>query len=433
MAKFNFTKTQLESLTPSDKTIYHQDAGGTQSVPGLNICVTPHGIKTFYLYRRIGNKPERVKLGRFPDMSVEQARRQTKLLLADIINGANPNEIKRAVRGEETFGEVFEDFIEHRRNKRGHPLAERTKVNYKSDFRLHLSSLGSQKLSTVSDDEMSRIYRNLGKAHPTAANRVRALAHSIFQYAIATKRIEKNPIDGVPKLFAENQRDRFLAGSELVRFLTALEQESNDTMRDLLKVALFTGARRSNVQAMRWEDIDFERAVWRIPLTKNGTPQNVPLIGPAMEVIISRKAIMTTSQFVFPGKGKSQHVVEPKSTLRRILDRDELAQLVEKLRAENVNCDKLQTLSQKESLLEARKMAEAMGIANGTLRIRNLRIHDLRRTLGSWQAITGASLSVIGKSLNHKSVQSTQIYARLDLDPVRASLEKAAAAMLANT
>ena len=57
-------------------------------------------------------------------------------------------------------------------------------------------------------------------------------------------------------------------------------------------------------------------------------------------------------------------------------------------------------------------------------------LHDLRRTLGSWQARTGASLAIIGKSLNHKSPQATAIYARLDLDPVRQSVNTATAAML---
>jgi integrase len=57
-------------------------------------------------------------------------------------------------------------------------------------------------------------------------------------------------------------------------------------------------------------------------------------------------------------------------------------------------------------------------------------LHDLRRTLGSWQAKTGASLAIIGKSLNHQSQQTTAIYARLDLDPVRASVNTATAAMM---
>ncbi|HEY3327803.1 MAG TPA: tyrosine-type recombinase/integrase [Novimethylophilus sp.] len=64
-------------------------------------------------------------------------------------------------------------------------------------------------------------------------------------------------------------------------------------------------------------------------------------------------------------------------------------------------------------------------------RLNDLRIHDMRRTLGSWQAATGASLVVIGKSLGHKDTASTMIYSRLNLDPVRDSMQTATRAMLA--
>ena len=62
--------------------------------------------------------------------------------------------------------------------------------------------------------------------------------------------------------------------------------------------------------------------------------------------------------------------------------------------------------------------------------IKDLRLHDLRRTLGSWQAATGANSYTIGKTLGHKNTQSTAVYARLNLDPVRDSVEKATQAML---
>lgn len=62
-----------------------------------------------------------------------------------------------------------------------------------------------------------------------------------------------------------------------------------------------------------------------------------------------------------------------------------------------------------------------------------LRLHDLRRTLGSWQAATGANSYVIGKSLGHKTQQATAIYARLNIDPVRASMERATEAMFGFT
>ncbi len=62
--------------------------------------------------------------------------------------------------------------------------------------------------------------------------------------------------------------------------------------------------------------------------------------------------------------------------------------------------------------------------------IQDLRIHDLRRSLGSWQAATGASLSIIGKTLAHQNVSTTAIYARLNIDPVREAMSKATQAML---
>ena len=62
--------------------------------------------------------------------------------------------------------------------------------------------------------------------------------------------------------------------------------------------------------------------------------------------------------------------------------------------------------------------------------IDNLHIHDLRRSLGSWQAALGSSLAIIGRSLGHNDLQSTQVYARLQLDPVRESVNAAGAAML---
>ena len=100
---------------------------------------------------------------------------------------------------------------------------------------------------------------------------------------------------------------------------------------------------------------------------------------------LSRLSCLSHGEYVFPGDGRSGHLKEPKRGWLRILK----------------NAD-----------------------------VGNLRIHDLRRTLGSWQAKTGASLTIIGKSLNHKSLQATAIYARLDLDPVRASIDKATQAIL---
>jgi integrase len=205
----------------------------------------------------------------------------------------------------------------------------------------------------------------------------------VFGWAISAGLWQTNPAMGI-KLNKEQSRDRFIQGDELPRFFQALAEEQNGTMRDYFLLSLLTGARRSNVLAMQWTDVNLDRAEWRIKDTKNGTPQVVALSPEAEEVLENRKPT-EPSQFVFPGIGRAGHLAEPKKGWQRILDR--------------------------------------AGIAD-------LRIHDLRRTLGSWQAKTGASMAIIGKSLNHKNPNTTAIYARLDLDPVRNSINTATSAML---
>ena len=133
---------------------------------------------------------------------------------------------------------------------------------------------------------------------------------------------------------------------------------------------------------------------------------------------------------MFPGRGKRGHLVEPKSGWRRILDRDELTQLSARLAAAGKPLKPVKEESLIAALERARAAAKREKIDPSTIRMADLRIHDLRRTLGSWQARTGASLSIIGKSLNHKSVQTTAIYSRLDIDPIRASVERATSAIL---
>lgn len=87
--------------------------------------------------------------------------------------------------------------------------------------------------------------------------------------------------------------------------------------------------------------------------------------------------------------------------------------------------------SLKEAEAECRSIAVRHGLDPQLFDMTDLRLHDLRRTLGSWQAKTGASLAIIGKSLNHKTLQATAIYSRLDVDPVRQSMKAAVSAMFA--
>ncbi len=186
-----------------------------------------------------------------------------------------------------------------------------------------------------------------------------------------------NPCIGVER-FQIKSRERFLMPGELVRFKEALESEI-PLLRDFFWMCLLTGARRGNVQAMRWDQIDTQLNIWQYE-TKNGDTQVTPLAS-AILAILQRRKEAPPSQWVFESpRRKGKHLVEPKRAWARTLKRAGLD---------------------------------------------NLRIHDLRRTLGSYLAITGHTPILIMKVLGHKDQRSAAVYQRLNLDPVRAALETA--------
>ena len=373
---FRFTKKAIAELSNTGSiTTYHDTMSR-----GLKLMVRPSGTKTFVLYRKINGRPERIMLGRFPDLSIEQARAKADEYNSTIASGKNPADEKRNVRDEITFKELFELYLE--RYAKVHKRAWESDVNL---YRRHCQPIAECKLSHIKTTDIRRIHAKLGSNNGIyVANRFLALVRSVFNRAIDWGLDCPNPVVKGIKKFKEQSRDRFLQADELPRLFKALEEEPNDIIRDYILISLFTGARRNNVLAMRWEEVNLERGTWTIPMTKNGESHTVPLVAPAIEVLKIRKE-RTKTPWVFPGFGASGHLVEPKKAWHRILERAD---------------------------------------------IKNLRLHDLRRSLGSWQAATGASLSVIGKTLAHKNVNTTAIYARLNLDPVRKAMDKATEAML---
>ena len=371
-----FTKRHLESLQPTGKTYTLKD----EKTPGLILMVTPGGAKTFYSYRWLNGKPECFKLGTFPALTIEQARIKAAEVNGAIAKNENPAAVKRSIKAEPTFQETFERFITEKRNRSGKPLSPRTIEDYQAILTHQLADLAKLKLSQVTPARL----RAIKIPSDAQNNRAKAVISSVFEWAAHEGITEApNPAPAMKTRFIKS-RDRFLQPQELPGFLAAVE---NSRLRDFFLLALLTGARRSNLQAMAWADLDFEQGTWRIPKTKNGEALTLPLVGPALEILAERKrAAIPGAVYVFPGPGKTGHLINPHKAWT-------------------------------EFLREA-------GLNEG------LRIHDLRRTLGSWQARAGASLPIIGKSLGHKSQQATAIYARLDLDPVRTSVGQATAALL---
>lgn len=385
MANLKFSKTTLQALELPEAgkrlTIYDTE------VPKLALRATAAGSKTFYVVKRAGASVAWVKLGTFPEMTVEQARKAAALALGEFASGANPAAARRAFKAEPTLSEFFTEYGTRHGEKKRAWAADMQR------FRDYLQKpMGGKKLSEIDRAMIAKVLHDAEKAGKSVATvrNIRALASGVFGKAVEWGFLDYNPAQGVKVAGKKVSRDRFLQADELPRFFAAVAEEE-PAMRDFILLALLTGARRANLCAMHWRELDLSAGVWRIPRTKNDEPQSVTLCPEAVAILEARKDA-TGGGFVFPGTGRTGHIVEPKKAVERVMAR--------------------------------------AGIPYGRDVPNGVTLHDLRRTLGSWQARTGASLAIIGKSLNHKSPQATAIYARLDLDPVRQSVNTATSAML---
>jgi integrase len=379
--KFNFTDERLRKMkaaAPGKRDYYHD-----LLTPGLMLSVTATGNRSF-MFQRWSPEKQRsvtVTLGKYPTLSIREARERAVIHSGAVNAGDDPALEKKQKRETLTVAEILDLYI----TEHSIPHKRSTKDD-QAKIRLHLKPhFGARRIDEVTPDSVRSWHTGLTKTMtPAAANRHLALLRSVYNTMLPDL---LNPCR-TTKMFKEYSRDRFLQPEELENFFQAVEEErqvGNPDIADYLLLSIYTGARRSNVLAMKWSDIDFNREQWRISgeQSKNKSIMIVPLVGEVMGILIRRRD-MASSVFVFPSHGKTGHLQEPKTGWARILNRAGLE---------------------------------------------NVRLHDLRRTMGSYQTIGGASTAIVGKTLGHKNPTSTAVYARMTLDPVREAMEKAVALM----
>lgn len=386
---FPFSEARLRALPlpAAGQRVTYRDT----KQPGLQLRVSAGGAKTFCVYRRVRNgAPERVTIGRWPDITVDDARRQASGLVAKLASAESPAAARRAVRAEMTFGELYDAYLKDRitaGKKRPDlirglwelylgplPDAPRKAHAAKREKPADGVDWSGKRVSEITVTMLAQLHRRICAAgKERTANKVIALVRAIYGYGLDKRIVTDNPAVGIT--FApEKERERFVQGGELPRFLAALEQEEQP-WRDYFTILLYVGYRRAAVAAMRWQDLDLDAGIWRVPgeRAKNGDPIVLPVAGPALAALLERSAEKESAVWVFPGGGRTGHITSPRKAWARLLAR---------------------------------------------AKIEDLWVHDLRRTLGSWLAMSGVSLPAIGRALGHKDPRSTEVYARLQTEAV---------------
>jgi integrase len=365
---FKFTDKTVKDLKPTEKRVYYHDTIESD----LLLQITPNGAKTFYIYRRMDGQPQRYKLGNTSDMSVKQAREETIKIRAKVLDGINPQKTRKDLRKEDTLDMMYQKFTAERKGG----LAKSTYNEYQRMWKKDLRSIfGKKTLSQITTETLRRFHKKYSQKTPFYANRCLVLIKTMFNYFIKDGSYKgENPTRGI-KLNKENPRIRYLDRGELDRFFEALSQLEDSVGKNAILMIAFTGARKSNVYHMRWDEIDLQEKVWKMSKTKTGENITIPLADASMEILRHIQVNNPDPVYVFPSPtSASGHIVDTKRLWKR--------------------------LTQKA-------------------KITNFRPHDLRHTLGTYLTAEGAGPFITQRLLTHKRIESTQVYVNLGVEHLR--------------
>lgn len=375
--RFNFTEAAVASLPyaqPRKRLLYYDTA-----IKNLVLRVSSNS-KVYYMLKKVGTQTVFHKIGDANNTPLKNARKRMAELIEQTNRGENPNDAKRQIRDSITVQEFFDQYYFPNYSTMRKKIA--TQKMDQVSMRLYIpADIKRAKMLMLTRADMERMHNAIWKQTNSvySANRGLKLMRQMFNKAIDWGFPCHNPVARI-KLFPEVKRDRFLQPNEMESFFQEVAKIPNAVSRNFILLSLFLGQRRRNIQALRWSDINFERRALYIQTTKTGEPQVVPLTTQAIDLLREMETFKT-SEWLFPSKqSRSGHLENPQVAWRA--------------------------------------MKERAGI-------KDLRLHDLRRTFASYQAITGSSNEIIGKALGDKSPAVIPIYARLTEDPVRQSIQRA--------
>lgn len=399
------TKSAIDAAAPKSDDYFLWDS----DLKGFGIKIAKGGRKSYVCKYRVGNgrtaPTRRMTIGAHGSpWTVDQARSEARKLLGRAANGEDPAKEKQDEKKQITVAQLCDLYLENgigtkkastiatdrgRIERHIKPLLDKKKVLEvtRADIKRFLQDVANGKTSI--DQKTGLRGRAIVRGGKGTATRTVGLLGGIFSYAFDLGLIETNPVRGV-KRFADKKGHRYLSQQELVALGQALangeERGLNPQALNILKLLIFTGARKGEIETLRWDAVDFQGGYLRLADSKTGQ-KAIPLNAGALE-ILSNLARLEGSPFVFPAHRSEGHY-EGTPKVWRIV----------------------------------REMAG----------LNDVRLHDLRHSFASIAVSGGASLPIIGALLGHNDSATTHRYAHLHDDPLKAATEavggKIAAAM----
>jgi integrase len=347
-------------------------------IAGFEVRARPGGAKVYSIRYRTGTGREapmkRFTIGKHGSpWTPDEARNEARQLLALVARGEDPAGAKAASKRAPIVAELVQRYVtEHVEAKRKASTAQ----EYRRRFaRVVLPVIGNRRVADVTRQDVAKLH-HARRATPAEANHALAVLSAMFNFAerIGWRPEGSNPCRHVER-FPQRRHERFLSADELARLGDALTAYNGSPyVTAAIKLLVFTGARLGEVLGLRWDQIDFDRGTARLADSKTGA-KTLHLPPPALTALSELPRIEGNPHVIVGGVSGAA-----------------LADLERPWRA----------------------IRKAAGLED-------VRLHDLRHSFASAAASSGMGLPIIGKMLGHSQAQTTQRYAHLASDPVKAA------------
>lgn len=381
------TKRSVESIEPRETgaLIWYDE-----KLAGFGVRVMPSARRFYFArYRNKHGRSRWFTIGEHGKVTAEAARRTAQRILQTVaVDGRDPSGEREAFRAAPTVNDLLDRYVKEHLEKRCRP---RTVESFKGivdrDIR---PELGHLKVAAVTRQDMHKLHAAKSET-PRQANMVLSVCSKVFNLAeVWQMRPEgSNPCRKIER-YQENHRERFLSGEELGRLGATLRQaESRGLLRKngvptlyrrvttaAVELLLFTGCRLSEVLNLKWEQVDFAEGKITLLTTKSGRQQYVTMNAPARQVLRELEA-SKSSEWVLPSV----------SSTKRPLSKAGIEAAWTKLRA--------------------------------AAQLEDVRLHDLRHTVGTYAAQSGANAFLVRDLLRHKNLAMTGRYVNRADEPVR--------------
>jgi integrase len=292
-------------------------------VPGFGLRVTSGGAKSFIVEKRISGKVKRITLGKFGNLTVDQARKEAMHFLGEVATGKSPIAAKKNKRiRNTTLIEAFEDYLLTRKD-----LKPSTIHDYRRSMNGPFLLWQTKPLPAITKDMVQLRHAALGKKSKARANNAMRVLRAVFNHAIAKYEdnyghqvVLSNPVDRLSQTHAwykVDQRQTLIKPHELPDWFAATMQLNSETTRHYLYLLLLTGLRRSEASRLQWDDVDFEDKTLTIKETRNQQVHVLPLSDFLYELLRKRYTVRE-SPYVFPSDSERGYLIEPKTAVKRV-------------------------------------------------------------------------------------------------------------------